>query len=473
MDPHSSLAGQGSPARKSTPGNSPQLEFYSSIVVFTGPELSALSGVSQASQESDSHWDDVYSLHILALQAEPSECHLALADWERRVLQRRGQFTLLTHNTDGLHQRAGSQNVVELKGSLHRLRCSAPRCNWREDRFWDLPLPPCPECGSETRPDVAWFGQEPPAEAEWLAHRALRRCDLFLALGVSESTPKIHDFAHLARFAKARCIMVGRQILGDLSEDFDELHELPAEEFVAEIRKNAEAVKEPARLRPLGKVESLEFPAQVADLKSLQKSFTSGYLAIFDIADFKTRNHMLGYAEGDRDLEDFLRVAEAVGVQGCLRYSQDQFVVLTPRLETLEALQQTYSKEQEIRAGYRALACREGCLRSKIVTHSLRLRRAVRVAYEMVFRGQALDEAAREVAEKVKLVPVDQLMPLNEISSSYVAWSALQGEFSPMQCPFCQGRDFDWNSTDEATFGREGKCCQCGSEVEFENFCQL
>lgn len=473
MDSHSPLNAQGLPEAKLSSGNAPQLEFYSSIVVFTGPELSARSGVSEASIGSEGHWDDVYPFHILALEAEPNDCHLALADWERRVLARRGQFTILTHNADGLHQRAGSQNVVELKGSLHRLRCTAPHCNWNEDRFWDLPLPPCPHCGSETRPDVAWFGQEAPAEAEWLAHRALRRCDLFLALGVSESTPRIHDFANLARYAKARSILAGRGLAEEMAEEFDEIHELPAEDFVEEIRKNAEAVKEPARLRPLGKVESLDFPSQVADLGSLQKSFTSGYLAIFDIADFKTRNHMLGYAEGDRDLEDFLQVAQAVGVQACMRYSQDQFVVLTPRIESLEALQQTYSKEQEIRAGYRALACREGRLRSQVVTHALRLRRAVRVAYIMVFRGQALDEAAREVAEKVKRVAVDQLLPINQVQSSYLAWSALQGEFSPMQCPFCQGHEFEWNSTDEASFGREGKCCHCGSEVEFENFCQV
>lgn len=469
METDTPLKGIPTVSFKGAPMASQQLEFYSSIVVFTGSGLSARSGVLPFPDGDDADWEDLYPLHMLALQAQPNDCHVALAEWERRVLERRGQFTILTHNTDGLHQRAGSQNVVELAGSLHRLRCTSPQCEWREDRFWELPLPECPQCGSPTRPDVAWLGEGPAAETEWLAQRALRRCDLFLALAVSESTPRLDDYANLARFAKARNVLVSLDHTDLMQEEFDEVHDCAAEDFVTEIWNSAQAVKETTRLQPLTTHESFESSSQPADLKPLQKSFTSGFLAIYDIADFKTRNHMLGYAQGDTDLEDFQQVATAVGVQACMRYASDQFVVLCPRLETLEALQVTYSKEQQIKAGYRALACRDGCLRTKVVTHDLRLRRAVRVAYSMVFRGQALDEAARQVAEKVKMVPVDQIMPLNEIDCPYRSWSSLQGEFAVMQCPFCHGTEFEWSSE---AFGREGQCSQCGSEVEFENFTQ-
>lgn len=455
---------------KAPPMPAPQLEFYSSIVVLTGSGLSARSGLPiDLSLGQDGDWATLYPIHRLALQAQPNDCHLALAEWEKRVLERRGQFTLLTHNTDGLHQRAGSQNVVELAGSMHRLRCE--KCEWNEDRFWELPLPECPNCGGGTRPDVAWFGESGPSQAEWLAQRALRRCDLFLALAVSESTPRVHDFAHLARFAKARNVLVSLEHTAHQAEEFDEVHDVSAEDFIEKIWKSAQAVKQPNRLMPLSPPDSPHAPQETADLKPLQKSFTSGYLAIYDIADFKTRNHLLGYAQGDQDLEEFAQVASAVGVQACMRYSQDQFVVISPRMESLEALQVTYAKEQEVRSGYRALACREGHLRSKIVTHNLRLRRGVRVAYVMVFRGQALDDAAKQVAERVKQAPVDHLLPLNEIQDApYRPWSALSGEFSPLQCPFCDGTEFDWSSEDVALFGREGKCRQCGSDVEFENF---
>lgn len=455
---------------KAPPMSAPQLEFYSSIVVLTGSGLSARSGVPvDPDMGKDGDWSSLYPVHMLALQAQPNDCHLALAEWEKRVLERRGQFTLLTHNTDGLHQRAGSQNVVELNGSMHRLRCE--RCDWNEDRFWELPLPECPNCGGKTRPDVAWMGQSAPGQAEWMAQRALRRCDLFLALAVSENTPRVSDFAHLSHFAKARNVLVSLDHTPLLAEEFDEVHDASAEDFVEEIWKSAQAVKQPNRLLPLSPPDSPNAPQEIADLKPLQKSFTSGYLAIYDIADFKTRNHLLGHAQGDQDLEEFAQVAAAVGVQACMRYSQDQFVVLSPRLETLEALQVTYAKEQEVRSGYRALACLEGKLRNKTVTHNLRLRRGVRVAYVMVFRGQALDDAAAQVAERIKLAPIDHLVALNEIQEApYRPFSALIGEFSALQCPFCEGTEFDWNSDDVAHFGREGKCRQCGSDVEFENF---
>ena len=454
--------------------SAPQLEFYSSIVVLTGSGLSARSGVPVGPElSSEGDWESLYPIHMLALQAQPNECHVALAEWEKRVQERRGQFTLLTHNTDGLHQRAGSQNVVELNGSMHRLRCKDKECGWNEDRFWELPLPECPRCAGPTRPDVAWFGADAPSQPEWLAQRALRRCDLFLALAVSESTPRVSDFAHLARFAKARNVLVSLEPTTHQSEEFDEVHNAAAEDFVTEIWKSAQAVKAPNRLLPLSSPDSPDALRETADLKPLQKSFTSGYLAIYDIADFKTRNQMLGHAQGDQDLEEFSQVAAAVGVQACMRYSQDQFVVLSPRMESLEALQVTYAKEQEVGSGYRALACREGHLRCKVVTHNLRMRRGVRVAYVMVFRGQALDDAARQVAEKVKLAPVDHLLPLNDIlDRPYRAWSALQGEFAPLQCPFCDGSEFDWSTEDVAHLGREGKCRQCGSDVEFENFAE-
>ena len=446
--------------------SSQQLEFYSSIVVLTGAGLSARSGVPTL---QDPNLEAALSLHNLSRQSQPNECHLALAEWEKRVLERSGHFTLLTHNCDGLHQRAGSQNVVELYGSIHRLRCSA-ECDWQEETNWKLPLPPCPRCSKPSIPDVAWFRETPAAEAEWLAQRALRRCDLLLALAVSHQTPRLLDFAHLARFAKARTVLVSLDPSNQLAEEFDEIHEATAEDFVQEIWSNAQAVKEPTRLRPLSVEEVPEPAGQPADLTPLERTVTSGYLALFDIADFKTRNHLLGHAQGDQDLEDFLQVAEAVGVQACMRYSQDQFVVICPRLETLEALQVTFSHEQPIESGYRALACKEGCLRSKIVMHNLSIRRALRVAYVMVFRGQALAEVAAQTASKVKFVAVDQILPVNEVGSKHQPWSALQGEFSALQCPFCHGGEFEWDSQDVASLGRQGKCLQCTSDVEFENF---
>ncbi len=118
-------------------------------------------------------------------QVQPNPGHQALADLETRLAQRGAQFTLITQNVDGLHQRAGSRNVIELHGNITRVKCS------REDRVvarW-LPTrqvpPPCPHCGAPLRPDVVWFGEDLPREAILTAQRAARQSDIFFSVGTS------------------------------------------------------------------------------------------------------------------------------------------------------------------------------------------------------------------------------------------------------------------------------------------------
>src|SRR4029077_932825 len=60
-----------------------------------------------------------------ALKAEPNAGHLALAEIEKRA----PEFVLVTQNVDGLHTRAGSRNLVELHGNLHRFLCFENNCS--------------------------------------------------------------------------------------------------------------------------------------------------------------------------------------------------------------------------------------------------------------------------------------------------------------------------------------------------------
>ena len=117
----------------------------------------------------------------LVRRAEPNRGHLALAELERRV----PAFTLATQNVDGLHGRAGSENVVELHGNIVRSRCSVERLE-AEPRAGDESVPPlCPGCGSFLRPDVVWFGEALPEDAFVAAAEAARGCDVFLSVGTS------------------------------------------------------------------------------------------------------------------------------------------------------------------------------------------------------------------------------------------------------------------------------------------------
>ncbi|MCB8924958.1 MAG: NAD-dependent deacylase [Ardenticatenaceae bacterium] len=117
----------------------------------------------------------------LVNKAAPNAGHQALVALAKLV----PQFTLITQNVDGLHQRAGSQNVICLHGNIMETKCFA-----LGHRITDWPesdeLPPrCPECGSLLRPNVVWFGENLPADALETAVHAARSCDVFLSIGTS------------------------------------------------------------------------------------------------------------------------------------------------------------------------------------------------------------------------------------------------------------------------------------------------
>lgn len=145
-------------------------------------------------------------------QARPNAAHRALA-----LLERQGRVELLlTQNVDGLHQAAGSREVVDLHGRLDEVRCM--RCDWREARgpwqaaldarnpdwvemdaadapdgdadlegvdFSQFDVPACPICDGIVKPDVVFFGEAIPAERAQRARLALRHADAMLVVGSS------------------------------------------------------------------------------------------------------------------------------------------------------------------------------------------------------------------------------------------------------------------------------------------------
>ena len=113
-------------------------------------------------------------------EAEPNPGHAALAGLERRI----PGFTLITQNVDGLHRRAGSENVLELHGNIQRTICSMELLEVEPAVPEEKP-PPCPNCGSPLRPDVVWFGEALPAGSMEVAVEASRNCDVFLSIGTS------------------------------------------------------------------------------------------------------------------------------------------------------------------------------------------------------------------------------------------------------------------------------------------------
>jgi NAD-dependent deacetylase len=139
-----------------------------------------------------------------AEQLAPGATHQALVALERRY----PGFTLITQTIDGLHVRAGSQNVVELNGCLSRTRCyeAAHLVNDWED-VGEVP-PRCPHCGSILRPDVVMFGEGLPQGDLRRARQAVEQCDLLLCLGTIGAIEPVSSFPFAARRAHARVIAI-------------------------------------------------------------------------------------------------------------------------------------------------------------------------------------------------------------------------------------------------------------------------
>ena len=187
------------------------------VTVLSGAGISAASGVPTFRGGADSLWENVRPEELATSRAfqqnpeqvwrwydwrrsliagcEPNAAHAALVRLEAQV----EDVTVITQNVDGLHQRAGSRNVLEFHGSIWNLRCT--RCG-HESRNSVVPLPPLPACGvcsGLLRPGVVWFGENIDPVIMDRSVTAAADCDLFLVIGTSGL---VYPAAGLARTAK-------------------------------------------------------------------------------------------------------------------------------------------------------------------------------------------------------------------------------------------------------------------------------
>jgi len=113
------------------------------------------------------------------LSVKPNEGHFAISQMEEFK-----DVVILTQNIDGLHQRSGSTNVLELHGSIIRIKCTV--CDFIDnitENFESLP-PKC-KCGSMLRPDVVWFGEPLPQNIWQSAIKEASICDVMIIVGTS------------------------------------------------------------------------------------------------------------------------------------------------------------------------------------------------------------------------------------------------------------------------------------------------
>ena len=210
---------------------------YKHIIFFTGAGMSAESGVptyrgrggiwnqyrweEYACQEAfDTQPEKVLKFHELrraaVLACKPHAGHTILAALEKI----HPGITVVTQNIDGMHQRAGSRNVIELHGSLWRLRCLCDGLS--EDTGEKYRNYRCDKCGNWLRPDIVWFGDALHPDVLNKAVTAIRRCDLFVSIGTSGVVYPVAGFPRFARENNARCIEINPEA-NDMSFLYDEV----------------------------------------------------------------------------------------------------------------------------------------------------------------------------------------------------------------------------------------------------------
>lgn len=195
------------------------------IVVLSGAGLSAASGVPTF-RDANGLWEghrveDVATPDAWVRDADtvrrfyddrrvagaavlPNGGHRALARLQAALGDR---ATLVTQNIDGLLTAAGCTEVVEMHGSLWKLRCEHVEGHpWVEARGRQDPEAACAFCGGRLRPAVVWFG-EVPRHMDRIFPR-LRACDTFVSVGTSGVVYPAAGFVEMAWRFGARCIEV-------------------------------------------------------------------------------------------------------------------------------------------------------------------------------------------------------------------------------------------------------------------------
>lgn len=162
-------------------------------------------------------------------QAEPNQAHFSLA----RLESAKPNTTIITQNIDGLHQKAGSRNVLEIHGNLERFYCLKCGCDYPSDLVWEISkVPRCPVCGGLIRPDVVLYGELLDEELVEQAQRAISQAELMIIGGTSLL---VYPAAGLIHYFRGKdLILINRDptpydsiasfvLQGDLGQILDEL----------------------------------------------------------------------------------------------------------------------------------------------------------------------------------------------------------------------------------------------------------
>jgi NAD-dependent deacetylase len=164
--------------------------------VWKGMPFDVISSAQMVQRDLPAVWEWFDYRRNLLDNLQPNPAHRTIARWQDRFKE----LTLVTQNIDGLHQKAGSCEVIELHGSIWRARCVTCRASYAIPQNGERRDDACFECGNLLRPDVVLFGELlPPGAFERAAERA-EDCELCFVVGTSAI---VYPAAALPEVAKA------------------------------------------------------------------------------------------------------------------------------------------------------------------------------------------------------------------------------------------------------------------------------
>ena len=148
---------------------------------------------------------DFYTHGMLYPDAKPNGAHKAVAE-----LEKRGKLTaVVTQNIDGLHQAAGSKNVIELHGTVHRNYCMTCHSEYGVDKIIeaDGKVPICDNCGGVVKPDVVLYEEGLNENDMKRAAEYISQSDLLIVAGTSLV---VYPAAGFVRYAGGKMVLLNR-----------------------------------------------------------------------------------------------------------------------------------------------------------------------------------------------------------------------------------------------------------------------
>ncbi|MFN2578316.1 MAG: NAD-dependent deacetylase [Pyrinomonadaceae bacterium] len=186
--------------------------------IWKGMPFEVISSAAMLERDLTAVWEWFNYRRNLLAQLKPNAAHATIASWQDRF----SDLSLVTQNIDGLHQAAGSRDVIELHGNVWSARCFDCDAGYGfNDLNPDETIPLCVDCGGCLRPDVVLFGEMLPPGAFARAVDAAQRCELCFVVGTSAVVYPAASIPEIARRNGAHLVEVNpeRTALSDICDD--------------------------------------------------------------------------------------------------------------------------------------------------------------------------------------------------------------------------------------------------------------